>query len=149
MFGSAIRIVKNRQEAEDIVQDSFIKGFEKIKQLSNNGNLGAWLKRIVINKSLDFIRAQKKVVFVDETFILETPAIFVEDTIESSISIDFVKECIFKLKEKYKIILILYLIEEYNHREIGKLLNLKESTVRNQYKRGKDQLLELLKTANR
>lgn len=118
MFGSAIRIVKSRQDAEDIVQDAFIKGFEKIKQLSNDGNLGAWLKRIVINKSLDFIREQKKVVFVDESFILETATSLEKDTTETAISIDFVKECIFKLKEKYSVILVLYLIEEYNHREI-------------------------------
>ncbi|MFK8060618.1 MAG: RNA polymerase sigma factor [Polaribacter sp.] len=145
MFGSAIRILKNRGEAEDVVQDSFIRGFEKIHQLHEDVNLGAWLKRIVVNKSLDSIRNKKKIVFVDETLILETEYLEIEDDIEPAISIDFIKECINKLKEKYRIILVLYMIEDYNHREIGELLSIKESTVRNQYKRGKEQLLQMLK----
>lgn len=144
MFGCAIRILKNRAEAEDIVQDSFIKGFEKIHQLTNETNLGAWLKRIVVNKSLDAVRSRNKITWVDETYILETESTE-EDEVENNISIDFIKECINSLKEKYRIILILYMIEDYNHREIGEMLGIKESTVRNQYKRGKDKLLSLIK----
>ena len=145
MFGCAIRILKSREEAEDVVQDCFIKGFEKIHQLKDDANLGAWLKRIVVNKSLDVVRNKTKDVWLDETYILETESEVIEDDIKLIISVDFVKECISKLKEKYRIILVLYMIEDYNHREIGVLLNIKESTVRNQYKRGKDQLLEMIR----
>lgn len=145
MFGCAIRILKSREEAEDVVQDCFIKGFEKIHQLKDDANLGAWLKRIVVNKSLDVVRNKTKDVWLDETYILETESEVIEDDIKPIISVDFVKECISKLKEKYRIILVLYMIEDYNHREIGVLLNIKESTVRNQYKRGKDQLLEMIR----
>lgn len=59
-------------------------------------------------------------------------------------SIDFIKECIDKLKEKHRVIVVLYLIEEYNHREISEILQLNESTVRNQYARGKNQLITML-----
>lgn len=145
MFGCAIRILKRREEAEDVVQECFIKGFQKIHQLKEDANLGAWLKRIVINKSLDVVRNNKKVVFVDEKLVLDTNKEVVEDDVNEEISIDFIKECIHQLKEKYRIILVLYMIEDYNHREISELLKIKESTVRNQYKRGKDQLLELIK----
>ena len=145
MFGSAIRILKNREEAEDVVQDSFIKGFEKIHQLQDEANLGGWLKRIVVNKSLDVARNRKKIVFTDVTLMLENEPEEIIDEIEPNVSIDFIKECINKLKEKYRIILVLYMIEDYNHREIGELLGINESTVRNQYKRGKEQLLILLK----
>lgn len=145
MFGSAIRILKSREEAEDIVQDSFIKGFQKMHQLNDDANLGAWLKRIVINKSLDVVRAKSKHVWLDETYILETEEGLIDDNLEPTISVDFIKECINKLKEKYRIILVLYLIEDYNHREIGELLSIKESTIRNQFKRGKDQLLKMIK----
>ena len=145
MFGSAIRILKNREEAEDVVQDSFIKGFEKIHQLQDEANLGGWLKRIVVNKSLDVARNRKKIVFTDVTLMLENEPEEIIDEIEPNVSIDFIKECINKLKEKYRIILVLYMIEDYNHREIGELLGINESTVRNQYKRGKEQLLQMLK----
>lgn len=144
MFGAAVRILKSREEAEDVVQDCFIKSFQKIHQLKEDANLGAWLKRIVINKSLDLIKEKNKIVWVDETFVLEKE-IEQENEVTNDISIDFIKSCIGQLKEKYSIILTLYLIENYNHREIGELLNIKESTVRNQYKRGKEQLLLLIK----
>jgi RNA polymerase sigma-70 factor (ECF subfamily) len=144
MFGVAIRILKNRAEAEDVVQDCFIQGFQKIHQLKEDANLGAWLKRIIVNKSLDVVREQKKIVWVEETLILETESEIQNDEVENDISMDFIKKCIHQLKEKYSIILVLYLIEDYNHREIAEMLNIKESTVRNQYKRGKDQLLEMI-----
>ena len=144
MFGSAVRILKSREEAEDVVQDCFIKGFQKIHQLKEDANLGAWLKRIVVNKSLDVVRDKKKITWVEETLILEKD-VEQEDEIENDISIDFIKKCINLLKEKYSIILTLYLVEDYNHREIGEMLNIKESTVRNQFKRGKEQLLKLIK----
>ncbi|APZ46869.1 hypothetical protein BW723_11500 [Polaribacter reichenbachii] len=144
MFGAAVRILKSREEAEDVVQDCFIKGFQKIHQLKEGANLGAWFKRIVINKSLDVVKEKKKIVWVDETFVLEKES-DQENEVTNDISIDFIKSCIHQLKEKYSIILTLYLIEDYNHREIGELLNIKESTVRNQYRRGKEQLLLLIK----
>ena len=143
MFGAALRILKNREEAEDIVQDSFIKGFEKIHQLQDDANLGGWLKRIVVNKSLDIVRNKTKIVFTDDILVLENEPETV-DEIEPNVSIDFIKECINKLKEKYSIILVLYMIEDYNHREIGELLGINVSTVRNQYKRGKGILLKML-----
>lgn len=145
MFGSAVRILKSREEAEDIVQDSFVKGFQKIHQLKEDANLGAWLKRIVINNSLDVVKYKKKIVWVDETLILETEKSEITDEVKNDVSIDFIKECINNLKEKYRIILVLYMIEDYSHREISEMLKIKESTIRNQYKRGKDQLLEMIK----
>jgi RNA polymerase sigma-70 factor (ECF subfamily) len=144
MYGAAVRILKSREEAEDVVQECFIKGFQKIHQLKEDANLGAWLKRIVVIKSLDIVRENKKITWVEETLILEKEPTPEEENL-SDVSVDFVKKCINQLKEKYSIVLTLYLIEEYNHREIGELLSIKESTVRNQFKRGKAQLLQLLK----
>lgn len=145
MYGASVRILKSREEAEDVVQDCFIKAFEKIHQLQDDANLGGWLKRIVINKSLDVAREKNKIIATDEVSVLENEPEEVEDTIESSISVKQVKSCIAQLKEKYRVVLNLYLIEDYNHREIGELLNIKESTVRNQFRRGKQQLLKLIK----
>lgn len=147
MLSTALRFVKRRDEAEDVVQDCFIKGFQKIHQLQDDANLGAWLKRIVVNKSLDSIREKAKIQFTDEPVIIEDK-IEEEDNIESTVSVEFVKQCINQLKEKYRLVLVLYMIEDYNHREIGELLQIKESTVRNQYKRGKAQLLQLIKNNN-
>ena len=147
LYNASWRIFKNRQDAEDAVQDAFIKGFQKIHQLKEDANLGAWLKRITINRSLDVIRKRTHI-WVDDVVIVDTE---VEEpfTEDDSISIGFIKKCIDSLDDKYRIILILYLIEDYTHREISEQLNLKESTVRNQYRRGKVQLLQLIKNNNK
>ena len=140
LYNASWRIFKNRPDTEDAVQEAFIKGFQKIHQLKEDANLGAWLKRIVINHSLDVLRKRTQI-WVDDIVIVDTE---VEEpfTEADNISIDFIKECIDKLDEKYRIILVLYLIEGYTHKEISEQLNLKESTVRNQYRRGKIQLLK-------
>lgn len=144
MYGASVRILQRREEAEDVVQECFIKAFQKIHQLDNNANLGSWLKRIVVNKSLDIVRKNKGVDFVNESLIVERTEEVKEDVDEQKLSVELIKKGINTLSEKYRIILNLYLIEDYNHKEISKILNLKESTVRNQYKRGKDKLLLMI-----
>lgn len=147
MFNASLRIVRNRHDAEDVVQESFMKGFRKIGDLKEEVNLGAWLKRIVINASLDLVRKRKKESWIEEAPVQDVEDVEIENS--SSISIELIKECLNTLKEKYRIILVLYMIEDYNHREISELLNLKESTVRNQYSRGKNMLLELIQKRNK
>lgn len=143
LYNASWRIFKNKQDAEDAVQDSFIKGFQKIHQIADDTNLGGWLRRITINHSLDILRKRKHI-WVDSVDIENTE---IEEPFEENenISVVFIKKCIEKLDEKYRIILILYLIEEYNHREISEMLQLKESTVRNQFRRGKIKLLKLIR----
>ncbi|MEE9363454.1 MAG: RNA polymerase sigma factor [Cellulophaga sp.] len=148
MYNVSWRILRRREDAEDVVQDSFIKGFQKIGKTSDDMNLGAWLRKITINHSLDVLKKRKRINWVEESFILEKEYIEVEFPEENSITVAHIKTCLNELKDKYRIILVLYLIEGYNHREIGELLDLKFSTVRNQYRRGKLQLLELIKNKN-
>jgi RNA polymerase sigma-70 factor (ECF subfamily) len=145
MYGVAVRILKSREEAEDIVQDCFIKAFEKISQLNDDANLGAWLKRIVINKSLDVAKSKHKFIISDDYELLENKVEEKNDEVNATTSVQQIKQCIADLKDKYRIVLSLYLIEDYNHREIAEMLNTKESTIRNQFRRGKQQLLEMIK----
>ncbi|MDT0551948.1 RNA polymerase sigma factor [Urechidicola vernalis] len=144
VFNASWRILKNKQDAEDVLQDSFIKGFRKVEQLKDDTNIGAWFKRIAINRSLDVLRKRNKQ-WMDDVDEIEIEADVNSDDLieEESITIDLIKECIHNLSEKYRVILTLYLIENYNHREISEELQLKESTVRNQYIRGKKKLKEM------
>ena len=143
LYNACWRIFKNKYDAEDAVHDAFIKGFNKIHLVNNQTNLGAWLKRIAVNHSIDIIRKRNEFwleeTAVHEQIVEEKPFDF------ESITIDKIKDCMDSLKKKYRIILILYLIENYTHREISDQLNIKESTVRNQYRRGKAMLAEVLK----
>lgn len=147
MLNVSYRIVSNRQDAEDIVQESFLKAFQKMYQIKEETNLGAWLKRIVINASLDSVRKNKDEFWLEETTILDTKTEvdLVENENCTEVSVKKIMACMNLLKEKYRIILNLYMIEDYTHKEIGKILNMNESTVRNQYRRGKNQLIQLIK----
>ncbi len=145
LYNSCFRILKNREEAEDIVHDAFIKGFKKIYQISDDIHLGSWFRRIAINTALDKIRKDKNIFLLEESKQIEAQVEEVDFDEAEEMSVDFIKECIHKLKEKYSVILTLYLIEDYNHREIALQLGLNESTVRNQYARGKKQLIEMIK----
>lgn len=147
LYNACWRIFKNRQDAEDAVHDTFIKGFKKIHQLRDDAQLIGWFKRIAINHSLDIIRKRKNIWTEDVELVdMEEEEEFDE---VDEISIATIKESIAQLSEKYSIILTLYLIEDYNHREISEMLQLKESTVRNQFRRGKAKLLgHLQKTIN-
>lgn len=144
LYSSCYRILKNKEDAQDIVHDAFIKGFKKINQVDDDINIGAWFRRIAINTALDKIRKEKNILLLEESKELEDQVEEIDFDEAENISIDFIKECIHKLKDKYSVILVLYLIEDYNHREIAKQLNLKESTVRNQYVRGKSLLLKMI-----
>ncbi len=147
LYNSSWRILKNREDSEDAVQESFIKGFERIHQMKEEKYLGSWLKRIVINYSLDVLRKRKKDVWLEETLLLETEMEEIVNEDDCTFSVDKIKDCIHQLKEKYRIVLVLYLIENYTHKEISGLLKINESTVRNQYRRGKLLLLQLLKNS--
>lgn len=145
MLNVSYKIVANRQDAEDIVQDCFIKAFQKIHQVKEEISLGAWLKRIVINASLDSVRKNKKESWLEETNIIDKNIETEEKDNCTEVSIQKIKACMDLLKEKYRIILTLYMIEDYSHKEISEILDMNESTVRNQYRRGKSQLIQLIK----
>ncbi|WP_425236373.1 RNA polymerase sigma factor [Ulvibacterium sp.] len=144
MFYVAMRFVKNSSDAEDIIQESFIKAFQKIHQFKGDVSFGAWLKRIVINKSIDFLKAKKeRLVPLDENYMQ-----VVEDddwTVEDGITLDEVKLAMEQLPEKYKYVVMMFLLEGYDHREIANVLGLSETACRTRLLRGKGFLKELLK----
>ena len=140
LYNTSMRILKNEHDAKDAVHDAFIKGFQRIDQIADDGNLRAWLKRIAINRSLDMLKQKRTISW------LETSPVPLEDETEMELEeshyppITVVKKAIEELKDRYRVIVVLYLIENYSHKEISQFLGLNESTVRNQYRRGKQLL---------
>ena len=143
LFSTSIRVLKNEHDAQDIVHDAFIKAFKAIEKFKEGTPLEAWLKRIAINCALDFLRKKKKVNWLDDMQAVQEYD-DTEEEMKEYPSIQEIKNAINELKDKYRIIVMLYLIEDYPHKEIAQMLDLNESTVRNQYRRGKDQLRTLL-----
>lgn len=144
----ALRFMKDTMEAEDIVQEAFIKAFSRLDQYRAEVSFGAWLKRIVVNRCIDVLKSKKQ-----RLVQLEEHHLKVVDTkdsdewlVDDEITIEDVKTAIEELPEKYKYVVMLYLIEGYDHSEISEILNITEVASRTQLSRGKQKLQTLLKT---
>ncbi|NQY30920.1 MAG: sigma-70 family RNA polymerase sigma factor [Flavobacteriaceae bacterium] len=146
MYIVAHRFVKNDAEAEDIVQESFIKAFSKLEQYNAEVTFGAWLKRIVINKSIDALKAKKaRLVELDEVHLKIVDADFNDEwLVDDAITFSEVTNAINSLTDKYKFVLMLYLIEGFDHQEISEILKISEAASRTQLSRGKQKLQQLL-----
>lgn len=147
MFVIAQRYVKDSFIAEDVLQDAFIKVFKNINNFKGEVAIGAWIKRIVINQCIDYLKKKRiKLVSIDESKLN-----IVENndwTIDEIISVEKIISVINSLPEKYKVVLNLYLIEGYDHQEISHILNITEVASRSQLMRGKNKLKSQLKAYN-
>jgi RNA polymerase sigma-70 factor (ECF subfamily) len=143
MYNTSLRIVNDTMEAEDIMQESFLSAFEKIDTYSGTVSFGAWLKKIVINRSLDTL-SRRKAIFEDIDSHISIRDDSSEDILrkeELDVRVEEVKEAINKLPDGYRIILSLYLLEGYDHDEIAEILSISSSTSRSQLSRAKQKLL--------
>ncbi|NKI32889.1 sigma-70 family RNA polymerase sigma factor [Croceivirga thetidis] len=147
MFCVAMRFLKNQDDAEDVLQESFIKAFQRLEQFSGQVTFGAWLKRIVVNGCIDFLKSKhQRTIELDEGYMHVSED---EDwQVETEVHLDEVKKSIESLPEKYKYVVQLFLIEGYDHAEISEILNISETASRTRLLRGKGMLKELLKELN-
>lgn len=146
MYIIAYRFVKNEAEAEDVVQEAFINAFSKLEQYNAEVTFGSWLKRIVINKSLDFIKSKKaRLVDLNEASLSIIDNTLDEEwLVDDTVTYNEVIAAINSLPDKYKYVLMLYLIEGYDHQEISEILTISESASRTQLSRGKQKLQKKL-----
>lgn len=143
MLGVCYRFAKNREDAEDMLQEGFIKVFMQMHQYRNEGALEGWIRRIVVHTCINILKKNKK--FSDSVDIANANSIHIrEEMIPSIMQAKQVVECIRSLPLGYKTVLNLYAIEGYSHKEIAFLLDIEESTSRSQYTRAKSMLEEIL-----
>ena len=145
MYNTSLRIVNDTAEAEDIMQESFLDAFRRLGSYTGEGSFGSWLKRIVINNSLDALRKLKDVVSIDEDAI-DIPEV-VEETREEELNlqVEEVKRAITKLPEDYRVVLSLFLLEGYDHEEISEILNISNNLSRTRFVRAKQKLVSILR----
>lgn len=143
MLGVCYRFAKNREDAEDMLQEGFIKVFTQIHQYRNEGALEGWIRRILVHTCINILKKNKK--FSDCVDITYANSVHVtEEMIPSIMQAKQVVECIRSLPLGYKTVLNLYAIEGYSHKEIAFMLDIEESTSRSQYTRAKAMLEEIL-----
>ena len=146
MLNIAFRVVGNIGDAEDVLQEAFLDAFNKVKDFRQETTFGLWLKQIVINKSVNLLRKRKIEWAEFEQGQLENIADDLpEDDQDMQYKVAQVKDAIKELPEGYRLVLSLYLLEGYDHEEIGQILNIAENTSRTQFLRAKRKLVELLK----
>jgi len=142
MFNLAHRILNNREDAEDVLQEAFVDCFRNISSFRFESTFGAWLKKILVNKCINHIKRKK----IDLTLCETLPVNVYEEEEEVVYDTGKIFRGIEKLPDGYRVILTLYLLEGYDHSEISQILGITESTSKSQYSRAKDKLKNILRS---
>ena len=142
MLNVSYRILRDLEESEDVLQEAFVTAFKKIGSFRGDSTFGAWLKRIVVNGSLNVLK-KRKLEFnsIDE---LDEPALETEEEV-ADLTVDQIKQAMVCLPDGFRTVFSLYVFEGYDHREISDILDISESTSKSQYNRAKKKLQLIIK----
>lgn len=138
-----MRIVNHMGEAEDILQDSFVEAFRRIKEFRGEATFGSWLKRIVVNKSINSLRKRRYDLFESSAF--EHLPDEEEEIDETNLTALRLMHLVSELPDGYRLVLTLHLFEGFKHAEIATMLSITESTSKSQYNRAKARIREQIK----
>ena len=143
MLAVCYRFAHSREDAEDMLQEGFIKVFLQIHTFENRGSFEGWIRRIVVHTCINILKKNKK--FNESVDIIHATGVQIrEESVPAIIQAKQVVECIRMLPIGYRTVLNLYAIEGYSHREIATILGIEESTSRSQYTRAKAMLENIL-----
>ena len=143
MLAVCYRFAHNREDAEDMLQEGFIKVFSQIHTFQNKGAFEGWIRRIIVHTCINNLKKNKR--FNESVDIIHATGVQVrEESVPSIVQAKQVVECIRMLPIGYRTVLNLYAIEGYSHKEISLMLDIEESTSRSQYTRAKQMLEEIL-----
>lgn len=146
MFNTSLRIVNNPGDAEDVLQDAFVDAFGSLHTFEYKSTFGAWLKKIVINKSITFLRKKKMdIIDIEKTQVASLPEDDRIDEAEIALKVQEVKKAVELLPNGYRTVLSLYLFEGYDQEEISEILGVSHATIRTQYMRAKQKLITIIK----
>lgn len=143
MYNVCLRMVRSEADAEDLLQNSFIDVFTNLDSFRFESSIGAWIKRIVVNNCINFLK-KRRLVFSE---LQENFAGMPDDAPEPSeypLSVNEVHKAINQLPDGYRVVFSLYMLEGYDHQEIGEILGITEATSKSQYSRARKKLKEML-----
>lgn len=146
MYNTSLRIVNHTGDAEDVLQEAFTDAFRSLEDFHYKSTFGAWLKRIVINKSINLLRKRKMdLIDIEKTNLGHLPDEGGTDEQEIRLKVEEIKRAVTLLPNGYRAVLTLYLFEGYDQEEIAEILQVTHATVRTQYMRAKQKLLQIIK----
>lgn len=146
MMGVCMRYARNRTDAQDILQDAFVKVYLNLKSFKGDGSFEGWIKRIVINTSLKHYKKNLK--FKQETDIEQAYDLSFDNQVISNMSAGEVMAKVQQMPDGYRTIFNLYAIEGYQHNEIGEMLGISEGTSKSQLSRARQFLIQIIKSNN-
>lgn len=148
MLGLCLRYAKDKEEAKDFLHDGFIKVFEKIKFFKHSGSVEGWIRRIIINNTIDIIRIKNRMAFVSdsENDLMRLTAESddnLENISNTQANAEIIIGLIQELSPAYKTVFNLYVIEEYTHKEIAEMLNISIGTSKSNLAKAKEKLKDM------
>jgi RNA polymerase sigma-70 factor (ECF subfamily) len=138
MYSTAYRIVNDREEANDVLQDAFIQIFRDLKNFRNESTVGSWMKTIVIRAALKRLNNRLEFQTVDDPSIYLLPEHFIH------MDAEYLEKAILSLPDGYRTVFLLVEVEGYNHKEVARMLDITESTSKSQLSRAKKALREII-----
>jgi RNA polymerase sigma factor (sigma-70 family) len=145
MYNTALRIVNRKDDAEDILQEAFTDAFQQLSSFEGRSTFGAWLRQIVVYKSIAHLKKQKLYLNGLETDAENIPDEAVNADEEIWYTVDNIRQAMQKLPDGYRTVLTLHLLEGFEQEEVAQLMQVAHSTVRTQYMRAKQKLIQVLK----
>ena len=147
MYNLCLRMVKNELDAEDVLQNAFVDVFTKLDTFQYQSSIGAWIKRIVLNNAINFLK-RNRVYFeeLDERFTNNLREEETPDQEATGLTVDRINRALFELPDGYRVVFSLYLLEGYDHKEIAEILDITEATSKSQFSRAKSKLRDILET---
>jgi RNA polymerase sigma-70 factor (ECF subfamily) len=147
MFNLCYRMMNNREDAEDMLQEAFVQAFQKLDTFRNESGFGTWLKTITLHTCINALNKRKlELRYFDEMQRFDAVE---EEPAEALYSTENILEAMKQLPEGGRIIFSLYLLEGYDHGEIAQILNITESTSKSQFMRAKRRVAEIMKQQNK
>jgi RNA polymerase sigma-70 factor (ECF subfamily) len=142
MYNVCYRMMNNREEAEDMLQESFTEAFMKIDTFRFESTFGAWLKRITINKCINALNRRKAELIYTNT--VSDREVEDEELDPHGLTVEQVQHALEEMPEGYRLVFSLFLLEGYDHGEIAQILDISESTSKSQYTRARQKIQQIL-----
>lgn len=149
MYNTSLRIVKDNAEAQDVMQESFLSAFTKLDSFKGEATFGSWLKRIVVNKSLSSYQSSLRIIETpldDHLYKIEDDTASITEIAYDKLQVQQIMQAMDNLKDNYRQVLSLHLIEGYDYEEISEIMNITNANSRTLISRAKNRLRKLLNT---
>ena len=143
MYNVCLRMLNNREDAEDMLQNVFLEVFSKLDQFRYESSIGAWIKRITVNRCINFLK-KKRIEWITMEDQKLPVVVEEENFVDIKLSVEKIRRAIPLLPDGYRLVFTLYMLEGYDHREIAEILSINEATSKSQLNRAKKKLKQLI-----